>query len=329
MKFVPYYDLAGPPNIIVDGLPTLGTVLTLSHWPGSGTPEALRDDLSAQIVFRFLATDSPLARVPAVSNGHFDKDGLVGIFALLSPELALGYRDLLVDVASAGDFGVYGHPDAARITFAISSYESGDRSPLAGVLSGRPGFERTALLYEELLPRMGEWLRDPAAVRRLWADEEAYLRDSEAALRRGEIRLEELPDLDLAVVTVPGERGAPGPSALPEYARAFCHPMAIHSATRMSRVLYRGRQRFEVQYRYETWVDYVSRRHAPRIDLAPLAGELSALEGPGVRWVFEGVAEITPRLRLETAEVSRLAPETFTTRVLDALRREAPRRGSG
>ena len=97
--------------------------------------------------------------------------------------------------------------------------------------------------------------------------------------------------------------------------------MVIHNATRMSRVLYCCGQRYVMHYRYETWVHYVSRPHPPRVDLAPLALELSALEGPGVEWTFDGVSEITPRLHLSNAEESRIPPETFEARLLNALRR--------
>jgi hypothetical protein len=37
-EFVPYEALGESPNIIVDGAPNDFTVLTLSHWPKSGTP---------------------------------------------------------------------------------------------------------------------------------------------------------------------------------------------------------------------------------------------------------------------------------------------------
>ena len=37
-----------------------------------------------------------------VSNNHFDQDGLVGVFALSSPEEAQARRALLVEVARAG-----------------------------------------------------------------------------------------------------------------------------------------------------------------------------------------------------------------------------------
>jgi len=43
------------PNIIVDGAANLGTELALSHWPNSTTPQELRADLSAEIVFNYLA----------------------------------------------------------------------------------------------------------------------------------------------------------------------------------------------------------------------------------------------------------------------------------
>ena len=38
----PYGDLAGRPNVIVDGSPAEGTVLCLSHWPGIPTPPEVR-----------------------------------------------------------------------------------------------------------------------------------------------------------------------------------------------------------------------------------------------------------------------------------------------
>jgi hypothetical protein len=51
-----------------------------------------------------------------------------------------------------------------------------------------------------------------------------------------------------------------------------------------------------LRYRYETWVDYASRPLSPRIDLGPAAERLQAEERNPVRWLFEGVEVITPRL---------------------------------
>src|SRR5438093_8265778 len=101
MRFVPYHELAGAPSVIVDGSGADGTVLTLSHWPRSGTPWPLKDDLSTQIVFRYLKQPELHVAPEAVPNNHFDEDGLAGVFALLHPEQAFAIRPLLEDVASA------------------------------------------------------------------------------------------------------------------------------------------------------------------------------------------------------------------------------------
>ena len=55
MKYVPYSDLSGVPNIIVDGAAQEDTVLTLSHWPGSGSPPEFRADTSTEMVLNYLA----------------------------------------------------------------------------------------------------------------------------------------------------------------------------------------------------------------------------------------------------------------------------------
>jgi len=114
LRFVGYHRLADTPNVVVDGSPTASTVLTLSHWPGSPTPEHLLDDLSAQIAFRALAEPSLFDGIGAVSNNHFDQDGLTSAFALVSPDEAMERREQLIDIASAGDFATFTERSSMR-----------------------------------------------------------------------------------------------------------------------------------------------------------------------------------------------------------------------
>src|SRR5262245_29858886 len=112
MRFLPYDESGSVPTVIVDGPRNDTTLLTLSHCPKSGTPHDLKGDTSTAIVFNYL--ESPRFRVEAdaVSNNHFDEDGLVGIFAMLEPAMAARHRDLLEDVAQAGDFGIFSRREA-------------------------------------------------------------------------------------------------------------------------------------------------------------------------------------------------------------------------
>src|SRR5262245_20342431 len=127
-RFVPFNE-ATAPNIVVDGSPNRNTVLTLSHWPKSGTPWELKADTSAEIAFKYL--DNPRFHVSAdvVTNNHFDQDGLVGLFALIDPITALRHRELLIDVASAGDFDVFKTRTAARIAFTLAAFGEPETSP--------------------------------------------------------------------------------------------------------------------------------------------------------------------------------------------------------
>lgn len=308
--FVAYEGLGQTPNIVVDGSGTPATEITLSHWPKSGTPHALKADTSTEIVFNYLAAPRFHVAAAAVSNNHFDEDGLAGIYALIEPDVATAARDLVIDVAHAGDFATYRYRQAARVAFTISAFADPERSPLDRTIFDLPYAEQCAALYSELLPRFGEMVAQTDRFEDYWAAEDQALTESEDALRRGEVTIEERPDVDLAIVRLSESRGSLSISV-----EAACHPMAIHNATRCNRILVQQGRRYVFLYRYESWVQLVSRRPMPRVDLTPLADALSADERATAHWEFDGVSAITPRLLLSGDGESAIPPETFAARV--------------
>ena len=100
--------------------------------------------------------------------------------------------------------------------------------------------------------------------------------------------------------------------------------MAVNNATSMLSLLTIRGARYEFTYRYESWVQYRSKRPRPRVDLAPLAEQLTADETSGGRWTAEGVDGLTPRLYLAGADESSLAPDHVRSRLVDHLATAAP-----
>jgi hypothetical protein len=143
---------------------------------------------------------------------------------------------------------------------------------------------------------------------------------SERLVSSGHVTIEEIPDLDLAVVRVPP--GAPdgGGHRFGGQWVAGLHPMAINNATDCFSVLSVRGQSYSFGYRYESWVQYRSRRPRLRVDLQPLADELTTLEPGGAHWEFDGVGPIIPRLSLHGADDSALSPDDFRSRLEAHLR---------
>ena len=79
--------------------------------------------------------------------------------------------------------------------------------------------------------------------------------------------------------------------------QVMIHPMAVHNRTGCNRIATVCGDRIHIAYRYESWVQMVSRRPPPRVDLKPLAAELSARDGRA--WSFDGVEQIVPVLAPE------------------------------
>ncbi|HEY8218135.1 MAG TPA: DUF6687 family protein [Acidimicrobiia bacterium] len=316
LPFVRFDDLDEIPNVVVDGAAGAGTCLVLSHWPGSRTPEAVQDDLSAQIALRALDHPDLFAGVEAVSNNHFDQDGLMSVYALVDPDGARARRERVIDVARAGDFGWYEDRAAARLAMAIAVMTDPDVSPLDPEVFADG--DVTGALYDACLPRVTEMLDDTDATRELWEEEDEHLASSEAAIRDGTVSISEHPHVDLAVVLVPDDWATRSAHRFTVEWSGAVHPMAINGATTCLRVMTLHGRRARLECRYETWVQYVSRQVLPRPDLRDLAAALDDAED-GERWRADAPGALTPVLSLRDGLESGLSPHRLVGEIVTWL----------
>jgi hypothetical protein len=219
-------------------------------------------------------------RVRSVSNNHFDEDGLCAMWAMVHTKQAGQYRDLLIDVATAGDFNTYRRPQAAKVAFTIQSYADPEFSPVADQLGGDDG--TGSVYYAALLPLLEDFMLETNRYGPFWDPEWSAMLKSKTAMVMGQVELREVPHVDLAV--------AQAPEAL--------HPMVLYNSTERLRVLTAlPGGYYDLRYRYETWVQFASRPVLPRVDLRPLLPRLQSLEKEDVTWTFESLGEIAPALQ--------------------------------
>ena len=323
-RYLPYAEAAKVDNIVVDGGSNDRTVLALSHWPKSGTPKPLKADTSVEIVFRYLDDSAFHQSVEAVSNDHFDEDGLIALFIMVEPEAALSLRDLLIDTAHAGDFATYRSRQAARIAFTLSTLADRKTSPLPREAFPAAYPDYCIEMYRRLVPMIAEIATETERFRDLWADEDALLEQSERAIEKGEITLEELADAGLVVARIPSSWQERPAHRFAQDRRVLCHPMAIHNRSHLNRVATVCGRQLWFGYRYESWVQVVNDPPPERVDLKALAAELTGRESNGATWKFDGVEQITPSLYPTDAAESTIDADRFVELLSEALRTGAP-----
>lgn len=309
LPYVPFgRELQGVPHVLVDSARTPDTVLELSHWPGNRTPPEFKADTSTEIVLQCLrASDAQdrLRRARAVSNDHFDVDGLLSIWPLTAPEAALELAERTVDIAISGDFDRYTTPAAVQACLALYGIE---RTVLQPVFQPSWDSEQiTGYVYRELLGELPTLICSPERYERFWSSEYAQVSRSMETLASGSIAVREYPEIDLAVFESDDD----------------LHDFAINAHTARLRVLTLTGRRYVLRYRYESFVDLRSRVPAPRVRLTDLLAQVQPLERSG-RWFFEGPDFAHPRLQLYSntgapAESSITSAE-FESRVVTYLR---------
>ncbi|MGO9557591.1 MAG: DUF6687 family protein [Acidimicrobiales bacterium] len=329
LGYAAYEALEERPHVMVDGAARRSSVVTLSHWPQSPTPQVLARDLSVEIALEYvrLATGRSSSgrrarpqvlgllaagrQAEAVTNDHFDEDGVMSVLALVDPEFSLAHERLLCDAASCGDFGVVTSDIGANIAFAIGPLAEQEAGAGAG----------TSERYLAVLPRVRDLVEHPEQYEALWHEEMQVFLAGRAAIERGDVLITD--DVaDLAIVRR-GDTAGPGSSEASAGATRLIgasgglpiHAASVHSATPASRVLAFDGPRCELYLRYEGWVRYVSRPVPLRPDLEPLAAELTSLEPGQVTWEANPVGAIVGRLRPSSDGLTELAPELIAERV--------------
>ena len=163
------------------------------------------------------------------------------------------------------------------------------------------------MVYQLLMFGLPDILAHINDYRDIWEEEFEHVRQGEALLKSGDARILEFPEVDLAVV----ESSDP------------LHPVAVCSATDCLRVLTAHQGMYWLKYRYESWVQFASRRPAPRIDLDPLATRLQVMEKASGTWTFDGIDAITPNFSFvgEDGQPARssIAQEAFLEELKDYL----------
>src|SRR5205814_3899618 len=97
MRFQYYTAAIGDtPKLSVDG--TVDNAIHFSHWQGNETPADVKADTSTEIALKLVASSHrhELTKgIELVTNNHFDTDGVLSVWTVLSGERALDLHDQL------------------------------------------------------------------------------------------------------------------------------------------------------------------------------------------------------------------------------------------
>src|SRR6266702_2492325 len=126
MRFEFYTEaIANTPKLSVDG--TVDNAIHFSHWKGNETPASVKADTSTEIALNVVASSSrnELTKgIDLVTNNHFDTDGVLSVWTMLTGERALALRAKLIPAAEAGDFCELSTEDAVRASIVIQGSDS-------------------------------------------------------------------------------------------------------------------------------------------------------------------------------------------------------------
>ena len=291
MRFEYYTDqLADVPKLSVDG--TVDNAVHFSHWKGNTTPASVKADTSTEIALTLVAApdrDELTRGIDLVTNNHFDTDGVLSVWTVLTGEPALELRDKLIAAAEAGDFSELSTKEAVRASIVIQGSESpideDAGSPLARQLAGEP-VDDDARAYELVLPHVERVLTHTNDYESLWCDSWNRIATALESFAKGRSRVEEDREAKLSLVTLAPEifsssgfkptRHAAPFTAISTYAKGEIFLIATPLD---------GGWAYRLDYPYYSWAETVARPSIRRWDFTSLMGRLNELdESAAGRW---------------------------------------------
>jgi hypothetical protein len=319
MRFEFYTEaLDNVPKLSVDG--TIDNSIHFSHWQGNTTPAEVKADTSTEIALNLVASPnrSELTKgIDLVTNNHFDTDGVLSVWTVLTGERALAHRELLIAAAEAGDFSEHSSDDGVRVSIAIqgsdqASPNNDDGSPLARLLAGEE-VDDDARAYELVLPEVERLLTNINDYESLWREGWNNIAAAIDSFERGKSSVIEYADSRVSVVTLAPElfdgagfsptRHAAPYTAISKFAKGALFLIAIPTA---------GGWFYRLDYPYYSWAETVVRPRIERRDLSDALELLNGQEGNrDGRWQIDN-REMTSAAKFlsnGTLAASRLEPD--------------------
>lgn len=322
MRFEFYSDaIAGLPKLSVDG--TVDNAIHFSHWHGNETPASVKADTSTETVLNVVEAPNraELTRsIDLVTNNHFDTDGVLSVWAMLTGEGALELRDRLIAAAEAGDFSELSSVDGVRASIVIQGSDSPtdkSGSPLAQQLAGAPITDE-AQEYLLVLPHVEQVIQHTDQYENLWRESWARIETALESFAKGESRVEELSDAKLSVLTLhPAIFGAKGFDPTRHAAPFTAISNHAHGELFLIATPLNGGWAYRIDYPYYSWAETVVRPPIARRDLSDLMNQLNELEtNSAARWRLDS-SELASAAKFSGEEgklaASRLEPDVVAT----------------
>jgi len=311
------------PKLSVDG--TVANSVHFSHWEGNETPAELKADTSTEIALNLVAAPNrnELTRgIELVTNNHFDTDGVLSVWTVLTGERALELREKLIPAAEAGDFSEFTNENAVRASIAIQGSDQptpGEESasPLACQLAGET-VNDDARAYELVLPEVERLLTNTDEYEPLWRNAWEKIALAMESFASGASRVTEIGDAGISLVTLAPDVFSPSGFNPTRHAAPYT---AISRYARGQLFLIttplRNGWAYRIDYPYYSWAETIVRPRIERGDFSQLLAEINQLEsgGEGV-WKLDN-SEMTSAIKFLGADgtlaASRLAPDDVAT----------------
>jgi hypothetical protein len=328
MRFEFYSDaIANVPKLSVDG--TVDNAIHFSHWNGNKTPQSVKADTSTETVLNVVAAPNrqELTRsIDLVTNNHFDTDGILSVWTMLTGERALSLRSKLISAAEAGDFSELSSVDGVRASIVIQGSDSPidkSGSPLAAKIAGTPVLDE-AESYVLVLPHVADLISNTGNYEDLWRPQWQRIEIALDSFAKGTSRVEEIDDAKLSVVTLGREAFGPSGFDPQQHSAPFTAiSQNAHGELFLIATPLEGGWAYRIDYPYYSWAETVVRPKIARRDLSEVMNQLNELEtNSAAKWRLDS-SELASAAKFSDAEgrlaASRLAPDNVADSLKSAV----------
>jgi hypothetical protein len=335
MRFEFYHPgIDDVPKLSVDG--TVANSVHFSHWEGNETPAELKADTSTEIALNLVASPKKVEftrGIELVTNNHFDTDGILSVWTVLTGERALELREKLIPAAEAGDFCEFKSEAGVKASIVIQgpdqaapSDEPG--SPIASYLA-KEKVDDDARAYELVLPEVERILTRTDDYEHLWREPWERIAAAMDSFARGTSAVTEFPGASLSLVNLAPDVFGPNGFDPAQHAAPYT-VISQHAKGRLFLIAtpLKDGWAYRIDYAYYSWAETVVRPRIERRDFSELLDQLNQEKTRG-SWKLDN-REMTSAIKFLDAEgklaASSLQPDDVASSIRAALLAQTPAR---